>query len=106
VAVPLLAGEALWSHRERAGAAWLRALVNTSAVAVAVMAPAAWYVNAKRYAVGGSGPAWFLGQAAWSPPAGWWTWLIAVALAAVCLASLSTWSVPLRASSGRAPRAA
>jgi hypothetical protein len=33
----------------------------------------AWYVNAKRYAVGGSGPEWFLSRAAWAPSAGWWT---------------------------------
>jgi hypothetical protein len=47
------------------------------------------YVNAKRYAVGGSGPEWFLGRAAWSPPAGWWTWLAAVLLAGACLLALA-----------------
>ncbi len=106
VAVPLLAGEALRRHRERASAVWLRALINTSAAAVAVMAPAAWYVNAKRYAVGGSGPVWFLGQAAWSPPGGWWIWLIAVVAAGICLASLAVWRLPLRASRGADPRPA
>jgi hypothetical protein len=106
VAVPLLAGEALRLHRERANDAWLRTLVNVSATAVAVMAPVAWYVNAKRYAVGGSGPVWFLGQAAWSPPGGWWLWLIAVVAAGICLASLAEWRLPLRASRGHAPRPA
>ena len=89
VAVPLLAGEALHRSRERANAAWLRLLTITIPVAIGVMQAAAWYVNAKRYAVGGSGPVWFLGRAAWAPPAGWWTWLVAAVLAGVCLAALA-----------------
>jgi len=89
VAVPLLAGEALYRHRERVSAGWLRLLATTIPVAVAVMQAVAWYVNAKRYAVGGSGPVWFLGRAAWAPPAGWWTWLAAAVLAGLCLAALA-----------------
>ena len=92
VAVPLLAGEALNRHRARANARLVGWLALAAAVAVAVMQAAAWYVNAKRYAVGGSGPAWFLGQAAWSPPGGWWPWLIAAALAGVCLVGASVTS--------------
>jgi Predicted membrane protein (DUF2142) len=89
VAVPLLAGEALYRSRERIRADWLRLLTITIPVAVAVMQATAWYVNAKRYAVGGSGPEWFPGRAAWTPPAGWWTWLAAAALAAVCLGAVA-----------------
>ncbi len=89
VAVPLLAGEALNRHRHRASAAWLRPLALAIPAAVAVMQAVAWYVNAKRYAVGGSGPEWFLGRAAWSPPAGWWTWLLTAVLASGCLAALT-----------------
>jgi hypothetical protein len=58
-------------------------------LAVAVMQLAAWYVNAKRYAVGGSGVSWFLGSASWSPPGDWWTWLAAAVLAGACIAALS-----------------
>jgi hypothetical protein len=89
VAVPLLACETLNRHRTRARARWLRALTVAIPVAVALMQALAWYVNAKRYAVGGSGPSWFLGRAAWAPPAGWWTWLAAATLAGICLAALS-----------------
>jgi hypothetical protein len=87
--VPLLAGEALNRHRKRVSASWLRLLAITIPVAVALMQAAAWYINAKRYAVGRSGPVWFLGRAAWAPPAGWWTWLLAAVLAGVCLAALA-----------------
>jgi hypothetical protein len=88
VAVPLLAGEALYRHRKRVADAWLRRLTIAIPVAVAVMQAAAWYLNAKRYAVGGSGPTWFLGSAAWSPPAGWWILLALVVVAGACLAAL------------------
>lgn len=88
VAVPLLAGEALYRHRHRGRALWLRPLMLAMPAAVGVMQAAAWYVNAKRYAVGGSGPEWFPGRAVWAPPAGWWAWLAATALAAITLAAL------------------
>jgi hypothetical protein len=88
VAVPLLAGETLNRHRAGTRAKLLRALTVATPVAVALMQAVAWYVNAKRYAVGGAGPNWFLGRAAWAPPAGWWTWLAAATLAGVCLAAL------------------
>jgi hypothetical protein len=86
VAVPLLAGETL--SRRRASARWLQPLSFAIPIAVALMQAGAWYVNAKRYAVGSSGPSWFLGRAAWAPPAGWVTWLTAAVLATVCLAAL------------------
>ncbi len=88
VALPLLAGEVVNCHRHRARASWLALLAATTPVVVAVMQVAAWYVNAKRYAVGGSGPEWFLGRAAWTPPLGWWTWLAATVLAGVCLGAV------------------
>lgn len=87
VAIPLLAGEALYRHRKCVRARWLRLLTVTVPIAVAFMQASAWYVNAKRYAVGRSGPEWFLGRAAWTPPAGWWLWLTVVVLASLCLAA-------------------
>jgi hypothetical protein len=85
VAVPLLAGGALNRNRGRVSARWLRALAIGVPVAVAAMQLVAWFVDARRYAVGGSGAIWFLDSAAWSPPAGWWTWLAATALAGMCI---------------------
>jgi hypothetical protein len=89
VLVPVLAGELLNRHRARVGTYRLRVLSVTVPLAAAVMQVAAWYVNAKRYAVGGSGPEWFLSHAAWAPPAGWWTWLSVVVLASICLAGVA-----------------
>jgi hypothetical protein len=89
VLIPLLAGEVLNRHRERVRTAWRALLTTTIPLAAAVIQVAAWYVNARHYAVGGSGPVWFLGRAAWTPPAGWWTWLGAAVLAGVCLAAVS-----------------
>jgi hypothetical protein len=90
VAVPLLAGEACYRHRDRAAAAFVNALAPAVPVAVAIMQAIAWYVNARRYAVSGSGPTWFLGSAAWTPPAGWWTWLTATVVGCLCLVALAT----------------
>jgi hypothetical protein len=89
VAVPLVGGEALRRYRARVPPAWLRCFAITVPVAVAIMQLSAWYVNAKRYAVGASGPEWFLRNAAWSPPAGWWLWLVVAVLAASCLGILA-----------------
>jgi hypothetical protein len=86
-AVPLLGGEMLLRHRTRVDPRLLGRVTVVALVAVAIMQPLAWYVNAKRYAVGGSGPVWFLGSAAWSPPGGWWPWLVAVVLAGCCIAA-------------------
>jgi hypothetical protein len=89
VAVPLVGGEALRRYRARVPPAWLRCFAITVPVAVAIMQLSAWYVNAKRYAVGASGPEWFLRSAAWSPPDGWWLWFAAAVLAASCLGVLA-----------------
>ncbi len=89
VAVPLIAGEALNRYRERIRANRLRVLTIIVPVAVALMQAVAWYVNARRYAVGGSGPEWFLGHAAWAPPAGWWTWLAVAVLPTMCLGTVA-----------------
>ncbi len=88
VALPLLAGEAVYKYRDRAGPHGLGLLVVAIPVACGAMQLVAWYVDAKRYAVGGSGPEWFLDRAAWTPPTGWWTWLVAAALGGICLGAL------------------
>ena len=58
------------------------------AVAVAALVQAlAFYLNSRRYAVGTSGPRWFVGHALWSPPAGWWLWLGVGVVGAALLAA-------------------
>jgi Predicted membrane protein (DUF2142) len=89
VVLPLLAGEGLYVNRASVAAERLRVPILTIPVACALMQLVAWYVNAKRYAVGGSGPEWFLGRAAWIPPAGWWTWLTTAVIASACLAGIT-----------------
>jgi Predicted membrane protein (DUF2142) len=88
VAIPLLAGETLYRRSRslsRVAAGRLALLAAVVPVAVALVQVAAWYVNARRYAVGGSGLVWFLDRAAWAPPGGWWTWLAAAVLGGLCL---------------------
>ena len=89
VVLPLLAGEGVYVNRGGAVADRLRVPIFTIPVACALMQLVAWYVNAKRYAVGSSGPEWFLGRAAWSPSGGWWIWLAAAALASACLGAVA-----------------
>ena len=45
----------------------------------------AWYVNARRSAVGTGGPLFFLDDAKWSPAGGWVPWLLLAGLGALAL---------------------
>ena len=50
-----------------------------AAVALPLVVLIGLYLNAKRYAVGlgpDSGPRWFVPAAEWSPPLGWYPWLV------------------------------
>jgi hypothetical protein len=77
--VPLMAGEILVRRCER-----LRT-IRTGQCLVAIAAGAglvqfvAWWTNARRFATGLDGPHWFLSSAEWTPPLGWWPWLILAA---------------------------
>ena len=87
VAIPIMAGELVRRRETRLPA---RITMNFAALAVAVAAVVqgvALYSNSRRYAVGTSGPRWFLGHALWSPPGGWWIWLGVGAAGAVLLAA-------------------
>ena len=61
------------------------ALLLPLGVAVAFMQALAWYLNARRHAVGTKGPLWFFSRAAWSPPGGWELWVVVVVVAAVAM---------------------
>ncbi len=85
VAVPLLAGEILYCRagrlpRIRPGH-WL---IGFTAIAAAVQATG-WLANARRYAVGVTGPLDFIPNAQWSPPLGWWPWIVVVGAGCVAV---------------------
>jgi len=62
-----------------------RIYVVTGAVVGAVQLIAV-YTNARRYAVGTSGPLWFLADSRWHPPLGWPIWLVVAGAGAIWLA--------------------
>jgi hypothetical protein len=76
VVLPLVAGEI----------ARRRLPVAPFAVVVGAVQLLAWWMNARRYAVGSDGPWWFVPDAAWSPPAGWWLWLLVTCAGAAAIA--------------------
>jgi hypothetical protein len=87
VTIPILAGELVHRNRSRVP---LALTMNFAAVAVAVAALVqglTFYLNSRRYAVGTSGPRWFLGQALWTPTGGWWLWLAVGVIGAGSLAA-------------------
>lgn len=85
VVVPLLAGEVARTTSRRIPTVPLVALSSIAAVATAVIHGVGWLKSAHRYAVGTSGPRWFLDRAEWEPPAGWPVW---IAIAAIGVATL------------------
>jgi Predicted membrane protein (DUF2142) len=84
VIAPLLAGEILVRHHERLGVIGKR-LIPLLIAAAALVQFVAWWANARRFAVGRNGPRWFLTAAEWSPPWGWWPWMILAASGASVL---------------------
>lgn len=88
--VPLVAGEVIRRRAAFRPVPWTRPAVAVVAAGVGVVQVLAWWVNARRYAVGTDGPWWFLGQPAWSPPGGWWPWGVMVTCSGAALA-LSPW---------------
>src|SRR5207247_1959856 len=86
VLVPLLCGEIVFRHAEET-AATARRLLWSAAGAAAVVHVAAWLANARRHAVGMRGPLLFVSDAAWSPPLGWWLWLVVACAGAAGIAA-------------------
>jgi len=95
VLVPLWAGEVLWRH----GASRHGAVIAAGAAGAQLVA---WWANARRQAIGADGSWWFVGAAEWSPPGGWWPWLIVAAAGA----GLVAFSAARAGARGRPPRAA
>ena len=81
VVVPLWPAEVLLRRRERLPAATLHALVPAILGAAGVVHLLGWWSNARRFAVGDGGSWAFFRAPAWSPPPGWWPWLLLVVAA-------------------------
>ena len=90
VILPLTAGEALRRGGERVPAQWATALLIAAAGVATVTHAVAWWVTARRYAIGDQGPLWFFSQAEWVPPAGWPVWAAAVVAGACCCVAAGT----------------
>jgi hypothetical protein len=81
VVLPLWYGEVVLRGRDRLPAGLARALPIVVFVVAAGVHVLGWWSSSRRFAVGDDGPWLFPGQADWSPPAGWWPWVVLVAFA-------------------------
>lgn len=96
VVVPLAAGEVLTRQSFRIPARVRRAAPLGLAVLVATVHVVALWANARRYAVGTSGPAMFIGRSQWVPPGGWQPWAVLMLAAAASLVAAGVLSVSHR----------
>jgi predicted membrane protein DUF2142 len=85
VLVPLLAGEILVRRYDRLRALDAEHVFVLFAAGIGFVQFVAWWTNARRFAVGIHGPRWFVSSAEWSPPFGWWPWIVCAAAAAAIL---------------------
>jgi len=78
--LPIVALLPIWSGvvvAERLQRRAFTVAVGVAAVLLPLVVLVGLYLNAKRYAVGlDSGPAWLVGAAQWTPPLGWYPWLV------------------------------
>lgn len=94
--LPLLLTVPVWAGAVVAGRV-PRWLLGAGCVVLPAVVLGGLALNAQRYAVGlvpGLGLRWFLPEAAWTPPLGWWPWLL-LALAG-CVGLGLTWWRTLR----------
>jgi hypothetical protein len=86
VAVPLLAGAVVAERGDLRGR-WPLGLTAAVGIMVPVLQLVSWGENARRYAVGRSGPlTFFFHGAQWSPFGGWLLWAAVVAVGGACIA--------------------
>src|SRR3954447_17926842 len=78
VALPILCGSLVPTDRARR-------LLPVALAVTALVHFVAWYVNARRSAVGTDGPLFFLSDPAWSPPGGWIPWLVLAVFGSLAL---------------------
>jgi hypothetical protein len=85
VAAPLYSAEVIARYRHRLGAVSVNRLPGWIVIMAALVQGVAWYTNARRYAVGTSGPILFVGRSKWSPAPGWGFWSLVALVASGCL---------------------
>jgi hypothetical protein len=89
--LPILAVVPVWSGvvvTERLRPRVLGIAVRVAAVALPLVVAAGLSLNAMRYAIGlrpDEGPLWFVPDAEWAPPLGWYPWLVLSVAGAVLL---------------------
>jgi hypothetical protein len=86
VLVPLLAGELLTRHADGLPRRGRLALFAGLPVVLGAVQALAWWWNARRMAVGTDEGLLFPGSAEWSPPGGWWPWIVLALLGSAALA--------------------
>jgi hypothetical protein len=84
IIVVMLAGEIVLQarHRQRR---WVSAAVGVTAVVAVLGNGVSWWANSQRFAVGVDGPVFFPSHPLWSPPLGWTTWIVVMAIGALAL---------------------
>ena len=82
VLLPLWEGEVVLRRRAELRADLRGAVVATVFGVAALVQFIAWWANARRFAVGRDGGWLFVDDALWSPPLGWWPWILLAALGA------------------------
>ena len=83
--VPMLAGEMVARNQSRLGGFRMPMIAPWILGAAAMVQAIGWYSNERRYAVGISGPVWFIRYAQWTPTGGWRLWLAVVSVATLAM---------------------
>lgn len=101
VVLPLLAGELIRRRRSALGPHLRRALLPVTAALVALVQLWCFFVNGQRNAVGSLGRRLFFLAPKWSPPAGWYPWLV-LALGGCAAVALAGWRAGNESTGSRA----
>ena len=99
--LPLCAGWVLVERRAQLPVASGRRLVVGFTVGTAALQLVAWWLEPRRLAVGTNGPLFFLTDAAWDPPGGWWPWVLLMVTSSVAYAAIAV--LPGRMGPGERP---
>jgi hypothetical protein len=85
IGIPLWAGEIVYRNRAAMGALLRCALPVLVVAVVSAGQFVAWWLNARRYAVGTRGSWLFVASAEWQPPLAWWPWITLAGIGSACL---------------------
>lgn len=85
VLIPLVAGEIIAQEAGRFSRANRQRFLVCAGGLVALVQFVAWFTNAQREATGVAAPLLFFRWSQWSPPLGWFPWMVVVAVACISL---------------------